>query len=560
MSLTTVTHKLTDTAGAPVAGATVTVQLVVPGYDAANSQELAGPAYTVTAADGSYSFALTPNSLLAPVGTYYTVTHPSGEVQSFVVPESAAPVWLYDILVQSPSSPATFQYGVHTINGVGPDGVGNINLAGVAALHALNRALATGDRSAGIQVLTDSTGVSSDRWPYRLAALLAAKYPGWNVQQMDWDDTSQDYLAKTVVQTAAAGARYLDCSTGATTRRLDPSVSTNLTGVIDVRIKVAFTAWPPGAQVNLAGRSGGAGTRGWYLIFNTAGVPIFAYSADGTTVATMSAGAGVPVVANTPFWLRYVFTPNDGAGNRTFAAYTGTDGVTWTQVGATVTTAGAVVLHDPALGYELGGVASGVGASTLRVYEVQIRNGLNGPNIVPAMPDLWPPYSATAATFAGAPTLTVVNGARSGGTIAYLTDAVRLPKLAPNYGQAVTFLSSSHNEGQHYGLEFLPTIETFRSAAANLFGGGVPLVGLTQNPEVVGVSAGWPAAHASRRLDLIAYARAHGFDVIDTYGQFIADPGWAADYTDNDGTHPNSAGSTLWAQTLMNAIAASLTP
>lgn len=463
---------------------------------------------------------------------------------------------LGDIATRDAADFAALDGGGKISAGVVPD-ISDVyrSVQALPAFFGLNRALADGTRSVAIQTLSDSTGVSTDRWPYRLGAMLAAKHPTWNVQQYDWDDASQDYLAATIIQTAAAGARYLDCSTGTTTRLLDPSVSAHLTGVIDVRMKVSFTSWPPASQFNLCGRSGGAGQRGWYIYMSTAGLPGFAYSTDGSTVSVITGGGGTfAITPNSVFWLRYVFTPDDGAGNHTFAAYSSLDGVTWTQVGVTTTTAGTVALFDSGRGFEVGGVASGIGNAAMRVYEIQIRDGLNGPNKVPAMPDNWPPYNASSAVAAGAPTLTIVNGARSGGTIAYLTDPTRLAKLSPNYGQAVIFLSSSHNEGTHFGREYLATLDTFRTSALGLFGGGIPIVALTQNPEVSGVSSGWTKEHAKRRLDLIAYGRAQSIDVIDTYGQFLADANWATDYMNADGTHPNSAGSALWAQTIMNAI------
>jgi len=53
---------------------------------------------------------LEPNVNITPANTYYTVQQ-AGETLSFVVPNTAGPFWLYDILVQSPTSPSGLVVG-----------------------------------------------------------------------------------------------------------------------------------------------------------------------------------------------------------------------------------------------------------------------------------------------------------------------------------------------------------------------------------------------------------------------------------------------------------------
>jgi len=431
---------------------------------------------------------------------------------------------------------------------------GKTNVAAIASFSTLKAGLAEGARSMAVQLLGDSTGNETTEWFYKFANAMRTNYPGWTVHYKLWDDAAQNYLATTVLQTGTAGVRSISNAVGTTTRRLDPTVSTNITGVIDARVKLSLSDWTPGAQVNLGGRSGGAGFRGWYMFINTAGVPGFVYSVDGTALTTVFGTATAGIADGGTTWLRYLFTPDDGAGNRVTKFYKSTDNVTWTQVGATVTTAGAVTVNQPVWGYELGGVAGGAiatTAGTVNIYEVEIRNGENGPNVVPALPDLWPPYDLNAIRSSGAPVLTFVNGSKPGGDSAYLGDAVRLPKLTPAYGQAVTMISNSHNEGLAMDKVWLDKYETLRQAVETRLPGSSTVI-LTQNPETSGTT--WYREHRARRLNLLGYARAKGVDIIDSYRAFL-DYGavWETDLM-ADAVHPNPAGSDLWAATVREAF------
>jgi len=167
------------------------------------------------------------------------------------------------------------------------------------------------------------------------------------------------------------------------------------------------------------------------------------------------------------------------------------------------------------------------------------------------MPDWWPPYSTASASFTGAPVLTVLNGSRSGSAISYLGDATRLPKLCPDYGQAVAFLSTSHNE-TGYGKKFLTLYETWRAAVQARLP-QTPIVVLTQNPQTSGATT--RREHADRRMDLLGYARTNSVDIIDTYRAFI-DAGFPGALM-TDTVHPNAAGEALWRDTVKAVFDAS---
>ncbi|MFI2650200.1 SGNH/GDSL hydrolase family protein [Micromonospora fulviviridis] len=419
--------------------------------------------------------------------------------------------------------------------------------AAIAAFSPLKRALDAAGQSIAVQVLGDSTGNDGDEWPALFAQQLATAYPTWSVQRRLWSDTDQAYAAPVAVSTGTAGARYLDCSTGTATRQLPASASPNLSGVIDVRIKATLSDWTPAAQAILVGRSGAAGTRGWYFLINTAGVPAFVYSTDGTALVTRFATVPASITDGSTSWVRAVFTPDDGAGNHTVSFWKSTDGITWTQIGTTVTTAGAVTLFNPAsIGYEVGGNAGGVAPVQPRIHEVWISAGGSSPTIVPPMPEHWPRINANSAQIVGAPVLTIVNGSMPGAGITgagYLSDATRLPKMTTNYGQVLTILSTSHNDTNRTGLNWVQAYDTWRAAVQAQLP-MAPLVMIAQNPETP--AATWAVEHAQRRADLTAYARAQRLPLIDVYAAFTAVTGWETSHM-LDSIHPNPTGSTLWA-------------
>lgn len=414
------------------------------------------------------------------------------------------------------------------------------------SLYALKRALADGVTCA-MQILTDSTGNDTTDWPYILGQQIAASYPGFTVDHMLWSDATQTYAAPTRLQLGSGGERYLDCANGTYAAILDPATSvgpSTTTSVIDVRVKASLSSWTPAATQYLVMLDKGAAPYiGWRFYVNTNGKLGFLWSADGTTALSEASTVATGFAADAIRWVRVLFNPNDGGGNRVTKFYTSTDGATWTQLGTTVTTAGATSVFNPlpTYGYQLGGVNNGPAIYT-KLYAVDVRDGDTGPSIIPILPDLWSPASlGTPQPLVGAPVLTIVNGAHPGANIAYLGNATRLPKMVPQYGQVVTFLSDSHNEGWITSSQFGTLYKTWvDQVRAKLPGSGICL--MTQNPETTGALLN--RVHMIRRYNILAMKTA-GYDVLDIWQQFI-DAGFPGSLM-TDAVHPNTAGSTLWA-------------
>lgn len=425
------------------------------------------------------------------------------------------------------------------------------------SLYALKRALETGD-TCGIQILTDSTGNDTTDWPYILGQQIAASYPNFTVDHMLWSDATQTYGASTRLQTGTAGERYLDCASGTYATYIDPATSvgpSTTTTTIDVRSKVSLSNWVPGArQYVIVLDSGAAPNIGWRFYVDSDGKLGFLWSTDGTAAFAVASTVTTGLAANTIRWIRCLFQPNDGGGNRVTKFYTSTDGATWTQLGTTVTTAGATTVNNPlpAYGYWIGGLNNGP-ATLTKVYAVDVRDGDTGPSIVPILPDLWGPYSlGTPQQMVGAPLLTIVCGAHPGANLAYLNNATRLPKMVPQYGQLVTFLSDSHNDAYLLGSVWGTAYKAWADAVrTKLAGSGICL--MTQNPQTSAAIGN--RMHASRRYNILALKSA-GYDVLDIWQQFI-DAGFPGSLM-TDSVHPNLSGSTLWASYVKRRLDASL--
>jgi len=303
--------------------------------------------------------------------------------------------------------------------------------------------------SAAIQVLGDSTGNDGTEWPQLLAEMLADDYPEWTVQIATFTDGTQQYGVPVVLQNGTAGDRYLDCATGTYGRALHVDASPHLSGAIDIRIKMRMSDWTPASQNTIAGKSGASPNRGWYVFMTTSGQLSFAYSVDGINVLSMSVATATGFADGSDGWCRWVWTPDDGAGNKTLATYKSTDGVTWTQLGSTTTSAGAVTLYNNASTPYTCGQTYGASLppQVTRIYAIEIRDGVDGPIMAPVLPDLWSAVSSASAYSVGAPVLTIVNGSVAGASLSYLGDATRLKKMSPDYGQELIFLSCSHNDG-----------------------------------------------------------------------------------------------------------------
>lgn len=125
-----------------------------------------------------------------------------------------------------------------------------------------------------------------------------------------------------------------------------PSVTANrITGACEMRIKVGA-----GSSMRQAGQTAFIDKDNCYLLFmNTAGFLGFGWTSDGVTAQVLASSAALPATLPVDTVIMGQLLPNDGSGNKVAKFATSTDdGVTWTPLGSTVTTAGTTSLFDSA--------------------------------------------------------------------------------------------------------------------------------------------------------------------------------------------------------------------
>jgi len=114
--------------------------------------------------------------------------------------------------------------------------------------------------------------------------------------------------------------------------------------------------------------------------------------AAGGLVSRNTSTTFVPVALGTPIWLRVTHDVDNGASGNDIRFFWGSHNGTvnppaaWTQIGATVTTAGVTTISNPTTqGVAVGSFGSGASQALptgAKIYRGIVKNGIGGPIIV----------------------------------------------------------------------------------------------------------------------------------------------------------------------------------
>lgn len=152
----------------------------------------------------------------------------------------------------------------------------------------------------------------------------------------------------------------------------------DITGDIDLRCRAQLTPVVPlSGNANLITKGGLGGNYAFFFGVDTAGRLFFEWSNNGVTTTFKTSTVAATVPAGVPYWYRTTMDADNGAGGNDIAFYVSPDGITWTQVGTTVTTAGVAVINNSASALQLGGYG-GSSFTDGRIYRAQVLNGING--------------------------------------------------------------------------------------------------------------------------------------------------------------------------------------
>lgn len=425
-----------------------------------------------------------------------------------------------------------------------------------------------GGRGGAVLNISDSTANAADEWYGRLAKIVAQRFPALTVETRLLTEATDKFAPASVVQTGTAGPHSVTMgSTGSgPAYYLDNSEFSGHD--VDIAVKVQSSAWETDATRTLVAQMENPGARGMqFLLMGASNLyrPRLTLYPDGTTASSMTATVTPTYVNGQALWLRVTFDADDGAGNRVAKFYTGAEtptGITWTQLGATVTTAGVTpTFRPPNINYQVGASNGGSVFAGATFYDVQIRDGIDGALLNDPVVARWLQLVNAGATINGAPVFTFWNAAVPGKNLAYFADPARFPKVVlPHSNISAVFINDGHNESARTGRKWLGDMGSFLSAVA----ARVPQAPLNiniQNPQTA--PANNPALQNQRMRELLLFARSTRHGVIDVFSPMNAYAGAMTDLVSSaDGIHPtvgtgtrgDGSGSDLWAEVAWSAL------
>jgi hypothetical protein len=185
------------------------------------------------------------------------------------------------------------------------------------------------------------------------------------------------------------GAKMRLPGTAANYASTPDSTVLSITGDIDIRVKVAATDWTPASNSNLVSKrpTNANNNSIAYTFYLSSGATLrFGWSTDGTSGTSTEKNSTVAtgLTDGSIKWVRVTVDVDNGAGGADIKFYMGDDGVSWTQLGTTVTNAGTISYFDNASALGIGGMSNGDRPFTGSIYYAEIRNNIldNGTGIV----------------------------------------------------------------------------------------------------------------------------------------------------------------------------------
>lgn len=154
----------------------------------------------------------------------------------------------------------------------------------------------------------------------------------------------------------------------------------DITGDIDIRVKVALDDWTPAARSAFVSHTNGAITEGFSLEIETSGTPRLWWYDGATKSATATSATGVS--DGSVKWLRATLDVDNGASGYDVKFYLSDDGESWSQLGSTVTGGAttSITASGDALGF--GGRTSSGQLLAGDIHRVQVYDGIAGTKVL----------------------------------------------------------------------------------------------------------------------------------------------------------------------------------
>ncbi|MFZ9893482.1 MAG: hypothetical protein ACO3E4_06900, partial [Candidatus Nanopelagicaceae bacterium] len=180
------------------------------------------------------------------------------------------------------------------------------------------------------------------------------------------------------IPTTASGYMYLPGI--AQNRATTPDAAAlDITGDIDIRVKVAMDKWIPSTTMSLVGKwSGFSNQLSYVFTLRSNGTLGFAWTPTGPYNANLdrSSTTIVPFSDGSIGWVRATLDVNNGSSNYDLKFFTSNDGTTWTQLGDTLNGSATTSIYSSSALLEIGTNDAGAASPARgKFYRAQVRNG-----------------------------------------------------------------------------------------------------------------------------------------------------------------------------------------
>lgn len=159
------------------------------------------------------------------------------------------------------------------------------------------------------------------------------------------------------------------------------SVANSITGDIEIIVDLILPDWTPATNQLLVGKIDSTTNRSYFFQVLNAGRLNFTTSTDGSTGGQTTTAStvvtGVP--DGTRKRLKVTRDMDNGASGNDTKFFLSDDGITWTQLGDTITTAGVISTFNSDSPVEIGSGFLGTSeVTTGSIHRVQIFDGIDG--------------------------------------------------------------------------------------------------------------------------------------------------------------------------------------
>ena len=161
------------------------------------------------------------------------------------------------------------------------------------------------------------------------------------------------------------------------------AASLDITGDIDLRVRVSMDDWTPAAEQTLIAKYTVTGNQRSYALAVTAtGALIFRWSEDGTAEKSETSSAVNTFTNGTTHWVRATLDVNNGGGDAAVDFYTSEDGSTWTALGAQQLNGATTSIFASTAVLELGSQTGGtVNRLAGKIFRAEVLSGIGGTSV-----------------------------------------------------------------------------------------------------------------------------------------------------------------------------------